>query len=269
MEKLIGSIHFTKDKMSSVNIGGIAFGILLSAGGILTYLPQFYSIVKQKNVDGISEATLVILNMASMCLCMNSLIYTWPSFFCRELECVAQILTFVTLSVSWLMVLVYYCVFIYYKFKTVERRVLSGLSYCFTYVLFAVFIASLLLGEKLGGNTGFFTVFEKVLGISSAVLYGLVYLPQIWIIFRSKSTGSNSILMYILQTPGNLVLIYYLAILSRNPITTWITYLVIFTEQAIILMLLIYYWKKEKAQEDVEAFTKQMQKVYLDEDELE
>lgn len=242
--------------------GGIAFGMCLSMGSILTYVPQFVSIIRGKSVVGISEATLIILNMASMCLSMNSLIYSWPSFFCVTMDCISQILAFTTITISWLAVFIYYCIFIYYKFKNMEKRVTSGISYCLTYILFIIMIVTLSLAEKMEGNTYFFTIFEKVLGISSAVLYGLVYLPQIYTLCKAKSAGNNSVLMYALQTPGNLVLIFYLAIVNKNPITTWVTYLVTFTEQFIILCLLLYFSHLDKQKEENMRFVKEMEEEF-------
>ena len=111
----------------------------------------------------------------------------------------------------------------------------------FTYVVFIILVISLSLGEHLEDNKKFFIVYADVLGYASAIGNGIVYLPQIYTLWKNKDVGSVSLFMYGLQTPGNLLIILFQAGLSGAPLSTWITYIVIFIEQLIILFQLIYY----------------------------
>jgi uncharacterized protein with PQ loop repeat len=226
-----------------MNYLGIALGICLTIAGIGTYIPQFHNIVSLKSVDGISELSLILMNIGSMCLTMNLVIRSWNYFFCNSLECFSNLLPLFNVSIAWLMTLIYYIIFITYKIKNREKRIISGLKYALTYFIFTILIVSLALGEKIQNNSNFFIIYEKVLGISSAVLNAFVYLPQIYTLVKSKNNGNISILMYIMQTPGNLFLILF-QIIFHNPITTWITYLIVLFEQLTILILLIYNYYK-------------------------
>lgn len=260
----------------------IISGLGISLGSLVSYLPQFYNIVKYGNVDGISEPSLILMNLGMMCLCMNSLIFSWSYFFCMEDishdiysnfsssslyyrnlqeesvrnldagECLGNLLPFISIALAWSMVLVYYILFIIYKFKKREKRILSGLHYMFTYVIFLILVIGLALGEKLYHNEQFFITYANVLGIASAVLNGLVYLPQIYLLFRLKNSGNVSLLMYIIQTPGNIVIILLHAFLYHSSISTWITYLVVFIEQFIILLLMLYYKYRSRLFREVE-----------------
>lgn len=99
-------------------------------------------------------------------------------------------------------------------------------------------------------NQQFFKIYEEVLGVASASLNGLVYIPQIYTLFKYKNRGSNSILTYALQTPGNVVVIIYQAVLFHAPITTWLTYLLVLIEQSIILIILVTLYCKEKKEKE-------------------
>lgn len=258
-----------------MNISGIVLGIAICLGGVGSYIPQFYNIIKYKSVEGISEISLIILNIGLMCLTMNSLIFSWDYFFCENnisnstfnyilnptfnyilnplfnssnfessLDCFSNLLPFITIFISWLMVLVYYIIFIIYKFKKYEKRIISGLNYCITYVLFTTLIISLAFAEKLNHASSFFETYANVLGIASATANSLVYLPQIYTLYKDKSPGNLSILMYLIQTPGNIVIIIFQFLFSTK-ITTVLTYFIVLLEQSIILFQLLYYHYQE------------------------
>ena len=203
---------------NKMNISGIILGIGINLGSIISYIPQFHAIVKHKSVEGISEASLIIANMGMMCLTMNSLIFSWESFFClgslKTQECLSNLTPFITITISWLMVLIYYIIFIIYKFRDAEKRLLSGLNYVFTYLLVLLLVISLALGEKMQGNNKFFTIYANVLGIASAIFNGLVYIPQIYLLIKNKSSKNLSLVTYLIQTQETLLIssfkLYYI-----------------------------------------------------------
>jgi cystinosin len=227
-----------------MNITGILLGILISLGSIISYIPQFYNIIKYKSVECISEPSLLLMNLGLMCLSMNSLIFNWKYLITKDVE---NLLPFITIFISWLMVLIYYILFITYKIKKLEKRIISGLSYLFTYILFSLLIIALALGEKMEHNTSFFTIYANVLGIASAILNAIVYIPQIYTLIKEKDNGNLSLLMYIMQTPGNVIIIIFQAFIYHAYISTWITYLIVLIEQSIILFLMIYFYFHPKS----------------------
>ena len=222
-----------------MNLVGILVGSLICLGSILSYVPQFYNIIKYESVIGISEMSLVLMNIGLMCLTMNSLIFSWQYFSPPDFQ---NLFPFFQIALSWVMVLIYYLIFITYKFKKKkEKRLLYGLHYAVPYLVFTIFIVALSLGEKLEGHNSFFHLFANILGYTSAVLNCLVFLPQIYKIYQNKSRGNISVLMYVLQTPGNLIIIVFQAVLYSSPVSTWITYVVVLIEQVIILIMIAYY----------------------------
>ena len=232
-----------------MNILGIVLGSFICLGSVGSYIPQFYKIIKSNSVKGISEISLVIQNVGLMCLTMNALIFSWDSITTLDY---LNLLPFFQILISWLMVLVYYLIFIIYKFKNYEKRILSGLKYVFTYLFFAIFVIALALGEKYRPQRNFFQIFADVLGYSSAVCNGFVYLPQIYLLYKEKDSGSLSFLTFIIQTPGNVVIIVFQAVIYNAAVSTWITYLIVFVEQSIILMQMTYYhFRKDRELENV------------------
>ena len=231
----------------------IVFGLCLTVGGVLTYIPQFYTIIKNKSVSGISELSLILMNIGMFALSTNLIIISWNSFFCSPFntKCFSDLIPFINVVASWLMTLIYYIIFITYKMKNREKRIISGLNYMITYILFIILIIVLSLTEKVAHNDKFFEIYEKVLGILSAILNGLVYIPQIYSLMKNKHSGNISILMYALQTPGNLLLICFQCFLYQMPVSSWLTYLIILCEQSVILMLLIIFYCKKRREEQV------------------
>ena len=227
----------------------ICIGISLAVGTVISYVPQFHNIVKNQSVKSISELSLILLNLASMFLTVNLLIFSWDVFSCSPFtgECFSSLLPFLDIAIAWLVNLIYYLIFITFKIKNREKRCISGLQYSIVYLLFVVIIVILSLTEKMQNNRAFFRIYQEVLGIASAVLNGLVYLPQIITLLKNKEIGSNSIIMYALQTPGNLLIIFYQAIMFRAPISTWLTFVIVFCQQLIILIILLYlHFKKRR-----------------------
>lgn len=215
--------------------------ILITLGSILSYLPQFYKIIVTESVAGISQISLVLVNIGMFCLTVNLLIFTWPSFLSRHW---IATLPFFQVGCSWMMVLIYYTIFLVYKFKNRKRkrRFIYGLHYLTTYIMFVIFVVTLILAERaVKQQEEFFIVLAKALGYTSAIVNSVVYLPQIAELYKQKQVGSNSFLMYILQTPGNAIIIIFQAVIYHGHISTWITYAIVFVEQLIVLLLMIYY----------------------------
>lgn len=225
------------------NIIGPILGLLISTSSILTYVPQFCLICKKKSVNGINELSLLIMNIALMCLTMNSVIFNWNNFSCNNVRCFLNLFPFIQITISWIMVLIFYIIFITFKFRNNTQRIKSGLSYIITYLIFTIFIISLSIGEKFGNKhpDKFFLIFGNILGYTSAVGNGLVWLPQIYTLYKNKHNGNLSILMFALQAPGNLIIIIFQAVIYLQPVSTWITYVITLVEQSIILYLMIIY----------------------------
>jgi len=98
------------------------------------------------------------------------------------------------------------------------------------------------------GDCAYVTLgFGYTMGIVSTVMTFIQWAPQIYSTFRSKSVGSFSILMLLIQAPGSFVIIYFLIFVSHESISTWLSYVSAATQQLILLALLYYYARKSRS----------------------
>ncbi len=230
-------------------------GIVLCIGGMVSYFPQYYSLVKTKQHKGISEVSLLLLNIGSACLAANSFILNWWKFGCYQhcnfWLCSANLLSMFQIMVGWIMVFPLYLIFTRYKMKNSERRMIYDIGYISIYVLFVLIMVIVGLAEKLspGDSREFFNISAKVLGIISAICSCIVWLPQIIKLIRTKKQGNLSLLMFIMQTPGNAVIIIF-QILYRQNWTTWFAYVITLAEQGIIVVILLVFKCRDRTRID-------------------
>ena len=225
-------------------------GICLCVAGVCSYLPQYYSLIKSGATTGISEMSLLILNIGSATLAANSLILNFPKFDCYEncsaLLCTGNLLSVIQIFIGWLAVLPLYLIFVRFKIQTSKKRVLSDIRFVLTYMVFIIIMLVFGLVEKMfvNNSTIFFKVAAITLGVLSAICSCIVWIPQIVKLLQTQEAGSVSLLMFGLQTPGNIMIII-LQILYRQNWSTWITYVVLLIEQATIVVILCVFKYRE------------------------
>ena len=250
MFEFLRNLVFNSYRCSYEPIYGYILGILLCVGGIISYIPQYRSLIRKGNSEGINEFSLLLLNISSAFLAINSFVLNYWRFecykFCSFWLCSGNLLAFWQILTGWIIVIPLYVLFIRYKVKESQQRVFNDIIYGFTYLLILILIVVIGTAEKLlyVDTNEFFKTSAWILGVLSALISSIAWIPQIYQLIKTKSKGGLSLLMLILQTPGNLMIIA-LQILYHQNWTTWITYAVILIEQTIIVILLIIYKKKE------------------------
>ena len=235
-------------------------GILLCIGAISSYLPQYYALIKTKQAKGISELSLFILNIGSFCLAVNSVILNWFKFDCYLSPnacpmwiCGFNLLSTIQIVIGWLMVCILHLIFVKYKIKNSEKGLIYGLSYILIIALFMLIVGVVSLTEKMQGAVYFFTISAWILGgVVSPICSCLVWIPQIIKLIRTQEAGNLSLWMFLLQTPGNVVVIAF-QILSHQGVSTWGTYVVCLVEQGIIVVILIIYKIRDGASADLKS----------------
>lgn len=236
------------------SIIGYIVGPLLCLGSIVSYIPQCYIIVKGKTIEGINETSLVILNIGNFCLSLNSIILNWNKWSCfgkcGVWLCMAHLLPFYQILMGWIMVFVFYIVFMKYKIRNTENKLIGVMFYGLLYVGFIAIVIAIAVGEKIAGSGPtqlvFFHVFAQILGYTSAACSAVVWIPQIYTLVKTKQIGNLSPLMFALQTPGNVVIIIFQAVLFKQPVSTWITYVITCAEQLVILGLMTAYYIRDR-----------------------
>ena len=147
-------------------------GISLCVGGIISYLPQYYALIKTKQAKGISELSLFILNIGSVCLAINSVILNWSKFDCYQSQsshhgdyqgnyhygdsgencpmwiCGFNLLPTIQIVIGWLMVFLLHLIFVRYKIKNSEKALIYDLAYIIILCLFMLIVGTVALTEK-------------------------------------------------------------------------------------------------------------------------
>ena len=157
------------------------------------------------------------------------------------------------IMVGWIIVFPLYLIFVRYKIKNSERRIIHDIVYISIYILFILVMIIVGLTEKLSSENSikFFVISANILGIVSAICSCIVWLPQIIKLIRTRKQGNLSLLMFIMQTPGNAVIIVFQILYHQNW-TTWITYVITLVEQATIVVILLIFKFRDRNKDEMD-----------------
>jgi uncharacterized protein with PQ loop repeat len=264
---------YTSGQCTIDSILGYIVGPLLCLGSICSYIPQYYIIIKNKTVGEINEFSLILLNIGNFCLSLNSIILNWSKWGCFKVcgfwLCMAHLLPFYQILMGWIMVFIFYMLFMKYKIRNRENKLFAVIFYGLMYLGFIAIVIAIAVGEKVW-NSGpdqisFFNVFAQVLGYASAVFNCIAWLPQIYTLFKIKQSKNLSPWMFALQTPGNIIIIVFQAVLFKQPVSTWITYLITCIEQTLILVIIIVYYIRDRRHQESLEFVEEWRLSHDDE----
>ncbi|KAK8042484.1 hypothetical protein PG994_012967 [Apiospora phragmitis] len=195
--------------------------ILIIIGILFSYLLQHYRIISRGTSEGISPY-FVLLGVTSANSQFANILALPQSRAdvgcCKQvspLECAAGLLGIAQIGVQWIcfaVILVLFLVF-FRRDETIPdddddevidpdqptwRTAIGVAAACLIHGLLIVIIsASLALGAP-----DYLAMWANILGIMSAALAAIQYVPQIWTTYHLKHAGSLSIPMMCVQTPG-------------------------------------------------------------------
>jgi cystinosin len=221
-------------------------GYIILVGIILSYIPQYVKIVRNKSSLGISELYLVIGYLSSTTSWNNGFIFYYPIWeSCKGFyQCNDETLGFIQLVVQWLSMLVFYI--LYLKFHDSKIEPLSWFLFIGSQVvLVGVFATTYILSAKyLESSSGEINLrpvvadrFADVLAVFTVVATCIQYLPQIYKTFRLKSPENLSLITLSIQCPGTFAWAIYLALQKGEDVSTWIPYVVAATSQLVLLIM--------------------------------
>lgn len=243
---------------------------LICVGAVCGYIPQLVSLVKAKSTKGLSELSVFLLCISLSTLTLNILILNWSKWGCFQVcpspgICVLNLLNVFQVGFSCLMATVVYILFIRFKCHRVSEKHISNeiseefyesiqinpdlsiIPQWFTdwimftlYGLFVIVVFLLSAYEKTSNNDNFFTVFAYVLGIISSMASFVVWIPQIITLIRTREDEGLSLLMFLFQAPGSLIVVIFQSVVYKQSIITWLPYAINAVEQFIVAILLIW-----------------------------
>lgn len=259
----------------------LVFGFIYLSMIFITYMFQYFNILKNKNVEGISHRTMIIGNISSICTLVNSLIFFFSIFKkCNDIgyiNCINSSLGLYQIICQFICYIILYLLFSIYRpsispnennnqeirsilddvetgYQNKENisiykrpAVLSFLcSLCFDIILLSITISLLSTNDWNGNIDNNIINFAKAMGIIGSISVVIQYLPQIQRLYINKNPGSVSKITYIFLAIGNIICFSYLISEPYSDVTTWISYLIAFVLQLFIFLQIIYYEKRLK-----------------------
>ncbi|KAE8828565.1 hypothetical protein PTNB73_06303 [Pyrenophora teres f. teres] len=245
----------------------INFGvsIFIVVGILVSYLPQHFKIIARRSSRGLSPMFVLLGTVSGTASIAN--ILTLPESTrdmdcCKEIggfPCAAAMLGIVQIAVQWacfFFIMLLFLIFFPRASDAVEEQdtdmptwkeavLVLGVSIAFFVVsLFGSVVFVYAIPSHVRGWANF-------LGLLASLLAAIQYLPQIAMTWRLQETGSLSIPMMIIQTPGSFV--FAASLYARLGPRGWSAWgLFIFTGflQGILLaMALSFVWRDRKARQ--------------------
>ncbi|KAF2077282.1 hypothetical protein CYY_001407 [Polysphondylium violaceum] len=251
----------------------IALGVFLILGGVASTLPQHIKIIKTKSVLGLSYLWMFLGNVNQFSAVMNAFVLKYPQIkACSVLgvaACTPSLLSLYQLFALWVFTFPLYILFLIFSPRDIasiskenpQDIASAQKEYKISKFFFLGLLAFLLIIPMVMAitiaHTGMCSSATYSLGYAMGILSTIItfvqWSPQIYKTIRAKSVGSFSIAMLCIQGPGTLIILYFLIFVSKESISTWLSYLSALVQIIVLLVLLIYYDRRnKKIQKEIE-----------------
>lgn len=262
---------------------GLALGVILTAGGVISYVPQHVALIRSKSVEGISWVWLFLNCLASFCQLVNVIVLRWDQLLCCNVVsfggCQTILLGVYQVGAAILNLYPMFTFYVYLvrsgddqislpawllricaclrKAKTTRWSRYSYFVFSFAIVLPLSVIAAVL--TNLTGKSAASVSFGVAMGALASAVTLIMWLPQVVYTFRARSGGSLSIVMLLIQMPGNLGNAFFQAIVEQTGVSTFGPYLVSALAQLTLILMIVYFYfrgrrrKKPANPDDTEA----------------
>ncbi|EJD02008.1 uncharacterized protein FOMMEDRAFT_109100 [Fomitiporia mediterranea MF3/22] len=267
------------------DLWGTLLTLSLIVGLFASYVPQHFKIINKGSSEGFSPWFLLLGATSSAAGMLNMWTMQWNVVrCCRYLStgnCMESFGGIIQVSLQWLLFNVIQILYIIYypphlKYKIID---VSGgdilvktnmkTSHWRTSVVLACSVAlhmvvctfvtfGLLLSTKVDlpaspASDPRIASWAKFLGLTSAALAAIQYVPQLTHTFRLKLVGALSIPMMIIQSPGSALMVISIAMRPGTDWTSWIMFAVSGVMQAILLLMCIA-WKIRQHRLNIDDF---------------
>lgn len=220
--------------------------VIISIGIVISYVPQHVKIVQTRSSIGLSPVFLLLSSLSGIAATSNLILLSYISLPCcttlTPFECVNSQISLIQVGLQTIstLLIVVLCViftntpddyFAYGKVLRVWRHILA----------FIGFIVISLIVSKFTFSNDSILLYAKLLGIFSTIVAVIQYLPQLKTTLTLKRSGSLSIPMMCVQTPGGFIWTATLILKPGSNWSSWLPYLTAAILQGILLILCTYY----------------------------
>ncbi|EGC31547.1 hypothetical protein DICPUDRAFT_57646 [Dictyostelium purpureum] len=255
------------DILVDMNPSGIALGCILLIGCCFSVIPQHVKIIKTKSVIGLSFLWMFLGNMNQFGGFVNMFVLKYPQIqACTVLgfsTCGPSLLSLFQSFGIWLLSFPIYILYLIYAprdLNLIEKEKMVELAaakkeYKYSKIFFTILvlfivvvgtIVAVFLSDYVGVCSHTTYIFGYSMGILSTIVTFIQWSPQIYKTIRDKVVGSFSITMLLIQGPGSLVNLYFLIFVSKESVSTWLSYLCSSIQIFTLLALLIFYDRRNK-----------------------
>jgi len=248
-----------RDCFENPAIENVMLGLALTIGILISYLPQYVTIIRSRTSEGVNYWTIWLLYMSSIMTLINAIVLKWSYFqCCRYLsgwEVIEELLPIEQLTAGPVMTSgIYFLVVLYFSVlpqtpeesiinkRYLHRKIAWGLFIIMVIFTLALIALSLILIFFVGdsSNEGV-KGYADAIGIISALIVTVVWIPQIYTTWKKKDPGTLSIIMLLIQMPGSVIVVIYQGILNNADWTTWLPYSCTAVELTILIVMWFWY----------------------------
>lgn len=245
-----------------------AVSVFIVAGILVSYLPQHYKIIAHRSSRGLSPLFVLLGTVSGTASIANILTLpqsTRDMACCRSIgtfPCAAALLGIVQIGVQWacfFFIMLLFLVFFPRNPPTTptatattstalqDTRIPSWKEAVLVLALSAAFFIFALIGSVVFvyALPSHLQAWANFLGVLATVLAAVQYIPQIHMTWALQETGSLSIPMMCIQTPGSFV--FAASLYSRLGLAAWSAWgLFIFTgclQGCLLAMSFLFMWR--------------------------
>jgi len=242
-----------EDALVPIGSLGIAIGIILVIGGIISLIPQHWRIIRTKSSHGLSSMMLFLGNINQFSCIVGAVIVKYPQLqACYTAgfgACLPSLLSLIQIIAVFLLFLPLHFLYLMYQNEE-ERRTPEGRTERFKakmllVAFFAYAAATSLVAAHLiifAGQSAWPTLhFAYIMGLVSAAMNVVQWTPQIMRTYKEKHAGAVSITMLLIQAPGSILMFIFFCFISHDSPVVWISTLTTAVQQIILLSLLFKY----------------------------
>eukprot|EP01089_Gocevia_fonbrunei_P018755 TRINITY_DN6433_c0_g1_i2.p1 TRINITY_DN6433_c0_g1~~TRINITY_DN6433_c0_g1_i2.p1 ORF type:complete len:304 (+),score=17.14 TRINITY_DN6433_c0_g1_i2:83-994(+) len=255
----------------------VSLGITLCVGIFISYVPQYWSIIKSRSSDGVSYITMWLAYVSAFCTFLNVIVLKWDTVTCCKYlnvwQIIENLLPIEQLTVGpasllglFTVVVFFFDVTIYddddgeHKRKLRHQRIANILLILSWIISPILILLTLFLVVHFNYDDKSIKGYAEGLGIISSLVILVVWCPQIYTTYQKKSPGTLSIGMLLIQMPGSLIVVVFQAVFNDASWTTWLPYVITCIQLCILIFLWFWYrFVNKKRDEELEHMKEERQ----------
>ena len=225
------------------------FLLLLIVGIIISYLPQYQRINQKRTSEGLSTSYLLLGSCSSIFTFTNIFLISTNARKCcfsgklSLFDCMSSLVNLVqigTQSACALLILVLLVLLTRHSVRQDKEEYSRIIGVSHIVIIHAV-ISTIEVIVGLSSKPSLSVGIASFNGLCSALLTMMKYVPQIYTTYKLKHTGTLSLHMMYIQTPGGVLFAMTIMMTKGSHWSSWISYLIACTLQGVLLSLGVYY----------------------------